>query len=464
MSVFKQKALVRENANQGPPRRRRRRWRFPEIGVGLLIAIMMILPGIASANSKPVFESGSINGTNEWITINSGDEVTFKTIWSDADGDSIIAVRVKYCKKGAPNECDSIMLPHITHIEHKVVFGKSVRIFSEPGVYDYHFFAVDAKPLKNPLHHESELNWYKGGTFGIRFSSSPKLLEPAQNAQNVSTTPKFKWEGIRGADSYRIVVAEPSVLERVINNQEATNLCDRFLSCETKAIGSLSYEKFTLEPETQYCWSVRAGVDGKSNLSKVPHSYWSEKRCFTTAKIEPEVPEAPDDVDATDGDYSNYVKITWDTVDNADRYEIWRGTSSNQTAKDKEKLATESDNSYLDKKADKCQQYYYFVKSVNSQGKSSDFSHPDKGSLKIVSDECRENVTLTVEISGDGEVTTSYKQECSNNRCNYDYKEGNSVTLIAKESPAKTIFKTWQGDYCNGEKSKTCSIKKHARG
>ena len=62
------------------------------------------------------------------------------------------------------------------------------------------------------------------------------------------------------------------------------------------------------------------------------------------------------------------VLIKWGKISGADKYEVWRKTSSSGKYS---KIATTSNTYYTDKKASSGKKYYYYVKAVNEAGSSS---------------------------------------------------------------------------------------------
>ena len=78
----------------------------------------------------------------------------------------------------------------------------------------------------------------------------------------------------------------------------------------------------------------------------------------------------PTNVLATDGTYSDKVRVTWAAAANASRYQVWRSTSSDNTSSDNnsaENIGLVTAPLFDDSTAGQETQYYYRVKSVNSQ-------------------------------------------------------------------------------------------------
>jgi len=211
----------------------------------------------------------------------------------------------------------------------------------------------------------------------------PKLKTPSSLSRNDT---EFDWGNVDGANTYRIVLSKDSHLNGFNDTETDTSDCTNSSVCQNWKINcSLNgycssneseYDGFVLETDTRYCWSVRAGVLDKSEILLAPHSNWASGSCFTVEAVGPGI-QAPNNVQATDGDYENYVKITWDAVSNADSYEIWRGTSNSNM----EKIDVDSKSPFKDENAEEGVKYYYAVKAVKGSEKSN-LSTSDKGYLK----------------------------------------------------------------------------------
>lgn len=87
------------------------------------------------------------------------------------------------------------------------------------------------------------------------------------------------------------------------------------------------------------------------------------------------IPPPPDDVDASDGDYSDRIRVNWDDVSGATHYLVYRGTSSGGS---KTLLDQRNSSSYTDYDVEPTERYYYWVKSGNNSG-TSVFSDSNRG-------------------------------------------------------------------------------------
>lgn len=85
---------------------------------------------------------------------------------------------------------------------------------------------------------------------------------------------------------------------------------------------------------------------------------------------------APTGVSASDGAYNNKIGISWDTMRNATRYQVFRNTS-NDTAS-AVSLGTTAEAVFFDKTAVAGQNYFYWVRSETANA-ASGLSAPDTG-------------------------------------------------------------------------------------
>lgn len=87
-------------------------------------------------------------------------------------------------------------------------------------------------------------------------------------------------------------------------------------------------------------------------------------------------PAAPTGLTASDGTYTDKVRITWTAANGATGYQIYRNTSSNSDNADQ--IGATVTNTYNDTGASAGTTYYYWVKATNSLG-TSEFSAYDTG-------------------------------------------------------------------------------------
>ncbi len=88
------------------------------------------------------------------------------------------------------------------------------------------------------------------------------------------------------------------------------------------------------------------------------------------------LPETPAGLTATDGAYTNYIQVSWDSAGGALGYDLWRSHGTNQPA-----IVVTNHNStvFQDYGVETNITYYYKVKSRNSYGVSTNFSNTDSG-------------------------------------------------------------------------------------
>ena len=82
-------------------------------------------------------------------------------------------------------------------------------------------------------------------------------------------------------------------------------------------------------------------------------------------------------VAATDGTYTNRVRVTWSASSGANQYEIWRNTSSSTTGRTL--IATDTASPYDDYGAVPGDRYYYWVRAKNQCGNFGGYSSWNSG-------------------------------------------------------------------------------------
>lgn len=89
---------------------------------------------------------------------------------------------------------------------------------------------------------------------------------------------------------------------------------------------------------------------------------------------------APTDVKASDGAYTSRILVSWQTVNNASSYEVWRHSENNRSAA--VMVGEPSENSYDDETISQGIYYYYWVRAKDNNGWGS-FSAQDAGWSKL---------------------------------------------------------------------------------
>lgn len=87
-------------------------------------------------------------------------------------------------------------------------------------------------------------------------------------------------------------------------------------------------------------------------------------------------PAPPTNVAASDGTYTDKVRVTWKAPIGATSYEVWRGTSSSSSSASKK--ASPTATTYDDTSATAGTTYYYWIKAKNATG-TSGFSASNTG-------------------------------------------------------------------------------------
>jgi hypothetical protein len=325
MTVLKQAASVRQNANQGPPRRRWRS-RFARIGVGLFT--LLSLKGVMNIPRLRVpivaqFFAVFVLSLFTYVA-SAGDDCTYTpTSWDwenkyqyhyglKADSTWIntptahITVQIE---SGTFNENGSVKI---------VINGNPVTLFTDSDLHNE--VPLPSYP-NNPTPNDHYNFDYRAGDGSIEFwfytgfieksttiqlkhwvanvgswdditwtlnvscpepleqLSKPNLSSPSDGVSDISTTSQdFDWGNVTGANTYRIVVSKYHALNG-FTDKGAESSCNS--NCKTHKTGSSDHNGFNLEADTEYCWSVRAGVLINSGLPEAQASEWST-RCFTT--------------------------------------------------------------------------------------------------------------------------------------------------------------------------------------
>ena len=144
----------------------------------------------------------------------------------------------------------------------------------------------------------------------------------------------LSWGAIEGATHYEVYRAVSGSGEYA----KITTTADAMFT-DTSAAAGVSYD-----------YKVRAIIEGKSAATGA-YSKIAGGRCIC-AQVE---------VKASNVTTSGKVKLTWDAVDGATHYEVWRSESKNGTYK---KLSTTSKTSFINTSAQTGKTYYYKVRAI----------------------------------------------------------------------------------------------------
>lgn len=103
-------------------------------------------------------------------------------------------------------------------------------------------------------------------------------------------------------------------------------------------------------------------------------------------------PSSPTGVSASDGTYTDKIRITWNSASGATSYEVWRNTSNNSGASSR--IGPTSNTEFNDTTAIAGTTYYYWIKSVGAGGTSS-FSSSDSGYRRLLPPQAPTGVSAT---------------------------------------------------------------------
>jgi hypothetical protein len=107
----------------------------------------------------------------------------------------------------------------------------------------------------------------------------------------------------------------------------------------------------------------------------------------------PQPPSAPTSVSASDGTYTDRVRLSWTASSGATGYKVFRNTSNNSSGA--QQIGTSTASQYDDTTAVVGTTYWYWVKAYNSAGDSG-FSNGDSGYVASSSSWQSESVNWTV--------------------------------------------------------------------
>jgi fibronectin type 3 domain-containing protein len=124
---------------------------------------------------------------------------------------------------------------------------------------------------------------------------------------------------------------------------------------------STSYVDRELSADTLYYYWMQVCVSGEASCSTSLSSAISARTRLHTPK------NISLNVNST-----SQITVSWDNVIGTNYYEIYRGTNSN--ASDRNKISSRASNSYADTGLESNTLYYYWVKACNAGGTCSDFS------------------------------------------------------------------------------------------
>ena len=195
-------------------------------------------------------------------------------------------------------------------------------------------------------------------TGSLKVAISPKeggctALSPptSVSASDGSDTNKVRvtWNSVSGATGYE-------VWHNTSNSSSSASKLGDYTS---------PFDDNSATPGTMYYYWVKA------KNSCTTSGFSSSDSGYATCAA----PSAPTGVSASDGNYTNKVRVAWDSVSGATDYEVWCSDSNNSSSASK---LGNSTSPFDDSSVAPGKTYYYWVKAKNSCG-TSDFNFSDSG-------------------------------------------------------------------------------------
>ncbi len=179
-----------------------------------------------------------------------------------------------------------------------------------------------------------------------------------------------------------------------------------------------------------YFWQVRAWNGTGGPTAANGGAYWS----FTT-QVQVTIPSAPGGVSASDGTYTDKVRISWNAATGATSYKVYRNTSNRSSSATQ--IGTAAASPYDDLTATVGTTYYYFVKACNSAG-CSGFSASNSGyrartppgafgKMAPANGATNQATSLTISWSASAGATAYYYCYATTATCN-NWKNAGSAT------------------------------------
>ena len=188
-----------------------------------------------------------------------------------------------------------------------------------------------------------------------------------------------------------------SIIERRFDWGLTSSCSDGWTSSVGISGDYFSYYLYGLNPGTTYYFRAWA-----KNSAGWGHG---EVLSFQTSGT---VPLFPTNVQASDGTYTDKVRITWSSSSGATSYEVYRATSSGGT---KSKVGTPSGTYYNDTSASIGTTYYYWIKATNSYGESG-FSSYNTGYRKSCTYSISPTSKSFISSGGGGAVSVTVQNDC----------------------------------------------------
>jgi len=128
----------------------------------------------------------------------------------------------------------------------------------------------------------------------------------------------------------------------------------------------------------QYFWTVPAGIGINHTIQCKAYDTAGKTTLSTIQVVSQSPPTAPNGVTATDGTFTDKVRITWTAAGGANGYEVWRNTTTDSGTAAKLNTDVVTATTYEDTTAGYTTPYFYWVRSVDLGGTSA-FSGSDSG-------------------------------------------------------------------------------------
>jgi len=239
------------------------------------------------------------------------------------------------------------------------------------GIVDYRFKTTEnsfidktAKPEKTYVYYVVAINskylddWNgmnQGRSYSDSLTITCDLARPTVNASNSPSSGKVKltWDAVSGADKYEIY--RSGYKDGTYKKMYTTT--------------NTSYVNTSATPEYLYYYKVKA-ISTKTSAANSANSAIVSRRCDL----------ARPKVSTSNVASTGKVRLTWDKVSGADKYDVYRATSKNGTYK---KLSTTTGTSFTNTSAVAENIYYYRVQAISTRS-----SGANSAKSEIVSRRC----------------------------------------------------------------------------
>ena len=180
---------------------------------------------------------------------------------------------------------------------------------------------------------------------GYRNSALPDTPTSISASDGTSTTQiQISWSTSTSAIGYRLYRSESSLFSGAVQLQDSA---------------VTSYTDTSVDPhKTYYYFATAYNNDGESPPTAGDPGH-----------IIPPTPSAPGSISASDGTHTTHVEVSWQSVDHADEYRLYRATTNNPSLASN--IASVSGTTYDDSSAATDVEYFYFVSAYNEGGESS---------------------------------------------------------------------------------------------